>query len=114
MMCAVSPLSVAYPRKLFFLAGFALSCKLTSPRIKKIEEYAPISSVIFWKFMMRQTSTMNCEVGFVNHSPSATRNGKTGRLWEQAAGCPALRRPRSDFGPAIRFVPRVPPVLRQN
>jgi hypothetical protein len=31
----------AYPRKSHFLAGFALSRRLKSPRIKKIEEYAP-------------------------------------------------------------------------
>ena len=31
----------AYPRRSYLLAGFALARKLKSPRIKKIEEYAP-------------------------------------------------------------------------
>ncbi len=30
-----------YPRKSYFLAGFALSRRLTSPRIKRIEQYSP-------------------------------------------------------------------------
>jgi hypothetical protein len=31
----------AYPRKTYFIAGFALARRLKSPRIRKIEAYAP-------------------------------------------------------------------------
>lgn len=65
----------AYPRKSYFVAGFALSRRLKSPRIKKIEEYAPHFIGHLMDIRSGPILMQNSKDGYANRSLLVSKGG---------------------------------------